>query len=108
MLAILERIVEGKGEEGDIELLLELADTITATALCGLGKSAASPVVSTIKSFRAVTGSQVVDLRYLRDVLPDYDDGEGVARLANARSSSASGSIPRSARAAPSAPKPAR
>jgi NADH-quinone oxidoreductase subunit F len=53
MLAILERIVEGKGEEGDIELLLELADTITATALCGLGKSAASPVVSTIKSFRA-------------------------------------------------------
>ncbi|MEN6635873.1 MAG: NADH-quinone oxidoreductase subunit NuoF [Clostridiaceae bacterium] len=53
MLAILERIVEGKGEEGDIELLLELADTITATALCGLGKSAASPVVSTIKSFRS-------------------------------------------------------
>ena len=53
MLAILERIVEGKGEEGDIELLLELADTITATALCGLGKSAASPVVSTIRSFRA-------------------------------------------------------
>ncbi|PKM40985.1 MAG: NADH-quinone oxidoreductase subunit F [Firmicutes bacterium HGW-Firmicutes-9] len=52
MLAILERIVEGKGEEGDIELLLELADTITATALCGLGKSAASPVVSTIRSFR--------------------------------------------------------
>ena len=53
MLAILERIVEGKGEEGDIELLLELADTISATALCGLGKSAASPVVSTIRSFRA-------------------------------------------------------
>ncbi len=52
MLAILERIVEGKGEDGDIELLLELADTISATALCGLGKSAASPVVSTIKSFR--------------------------------------------------------
>ncbi|MDD4312624.1 MAG: NADH-quinone oxidoreductase subunit NuoF [Eubacteriales bacterium] len=53
MLAILERIVEGKGAEGDIELLLELADTITATALCGLGKSAASPVVSTIRSFRS-------------------------------------------------------
>ena len=32
----------------------------------------------------AVTGGQVVDLRYLRDSLPDYDDGEGVARLANA------------------------
>ena len=52
MLAILERIVDGRGEEGDIELLLELADTISATALCGLGKTAASPVVSTIRSFR--------------------------------------------------------
>ncbi|SHI84596.1 4Fe-4S dicluster domain-containing protein [Lutispora thermophila DSM 19022] len=52
MLAILEKIVEGKGEDGDIELLLELADTISATALCGLGKTAPNPVVSTIRSFR--------------------------------------------------------
>lgn len=52
MLEILERIVEGKGEDGDIELLLELADTISHTSLCGLGKTAASPVVSTIKYFR--------------------------------------------------------
>ncbi|MDF2538713.1 MAG: hypothetical protein K0S76_1734 [Herbinix sp.] len=52
MLAILERIVEGKGEDGDIELLLELADTISSTALCGLGKSAPFPIVSTIKHFR--------------------------------------------------------
>ena len=63
MLAILERIVEGKGEEGDIELLLELADTITATALCGLGKSAASPVVSTIKSFRSEYEVHIRDKR---------------------------------------------
>ena len=52
MLEILERIVAGEGKEGDVELLLELADTISATALCGLGKTAASPVVSTIKGFR--------------------------------------------------------
>lgn len=52
MLAILERIVDGRGEEGDIDLLLELAETISATALCGLGKTAAFPVVSTIRSFR--------------------------------------------------------
>jgi len=52
MLAILERIVAGQGEEGDIDLLLELADTISATALCGLGKTAAFPVISTIRSFR--------------------------------------------------------
>ncbi len=52
MLEILERIVAGEGQEGDIELLLELADTISATALCGLGKTAPMPVVSTIKNFR--------------------------------------------------------
>ncbi len=52
MLAILERIVDGRGEDGDIEMLLELADTVSATSLCGLGKTAPSPVVSTIESFR--------------------------------------------------------
>ncbi len=52
MLEILERIVAGNGKDGDIELLLELADTISNTALCGLGKTAAMPVVSTIKNFR--------------------------------------------------------
>lgn len=52
MLEILERIVAGQGQPEDIDLLLELADTISATALCGLGKTAAGPVVSTIKYFR--------------------------------------------------------
>lgn len=63
MLEILERIVSGEGEEGDIELLLELADTISATALCGLGKSAAFPVVSTIRSFRDEYEAHIVDKR---------------------------------------------
>ena len=52
MLEILERIVAGQGQPGDIDLLLELAETISATALCGLGKTAAQPVVSTIRYFR--------------------------------------------------------
>lgn len=52
MLDILEKITKGNGSEEDIDMLCELADTITDTALCGLGKSAASPVVSTIKYFR--------------------------------------------------------
>lgn len=52
MLEILERIVAGDGEPGDIEMLLELGETISVTSLCGLGKSAASPVLSTIKYFR--------------------------------------------------------
>lgn len=52
MLEILERIVAGNGREEDIDLLLELADTISSTALCGLGKTAGNPVVSTIRNFR--------------------------------------------------------
>ena len=52
MLQILERIVAGQGEEEDLDMLLELADTISSTALCGLGKTAPLPVISTIKYFR--------------------------------------------------------
>jgi NADP-reducing hydrogenase subunit HndC len=52
MLEILERIVNGKGEEGDIEKLENLAKTIKATALCGLGQTAPNPVLSTLKFFR--------------------------------------------------------
>ncbi|MBE6999164.1 MAG: NADH-quinone oxidoreductase subunit NuoF [Ruminococcaceae bacterium] len=52
MLEILDRITEGKGEEGDIERLEELAYTIKATALCGLGQTAPNPVLSTIRYFR--------------------------------------------------------
>ena len=52
MLEILNRIVEGKGEEGDIEKLEALGKTIKATALCGLGQTAPNPVLSTIRYFR--------------------------------------------------------
>ncbi|MDR1126157.1 MAG: NADH-quinone oxidoreductase subunit NuoF [Deltaproteobacteria bacterium] len=52
MLEILERIVAGNGREEDIDTLLELADTVRSTALCGLGKTAPNPVISTIKFFR--------------------------------------------------------
>lgn len=63
MLEILERIVAGNGEEGDVERLLELADTISNTALCGLGKTAAFPVVSTIKNFRAEYDAHILEKR---------------------------------------------
>ena len=52
MLEILQRIVDGKGEEGDIEKLEDLAKTIKNTALCGLGQTAANPVLSTLRFFR--------------------------------------------------------
>lgn len=61
MREILERIVAGEGKDGDIELLLELADTISHTALCGLGKSAPSPVISTINNFREEYEAHIYD-----------------------------------------------
>lgn len=63
MLEILERIVAGSGKPGDVELLGELAETVSATALCGLGKSAASPVVSTLKYFRDEFDAHIVAKR---------------------------------------------
>lgn len=52
MLEILERITEGKGEEGDIEKLESLSESIKASSLCGLGQTAPNPVISTLKYFR--------------------------------------------------------
>ncbi len=52
MLEILTRIVEGKGKEGDIELLEELCNAIKDGALCGLGQTAPNPVLTTIRYFR--------------------------------------------------------
>lgn len=60
MLEILERIVAGNGELEDLDTLDELAHTITDTALCGLGKSAALPVMSTLKLFREEYEEHVV------------------------------------------------
>ncbi|AJH01154.1 NADH dehydrogenase [Clostridium beijerinckii] len=61
MLEILNDIVEGKGTLEDIDTLEELAETISDTALCGLGKSAAFPVRSTLRYFRDEYIEHVVD-----------------------------------------------
>lgn len=52
MLEILTRIVDGKGEKGDIELLEELCYAVKDGALCGLGQTAPNPVLTTLKYFR--------------------------------------------------------
>jgi NADH:ubiquinone oxidoreductase subunit F (NADH-binding)/(2Fe-2S) ferredoxin len=52
MLDILTDITEGRGKEEDIELLEELGDVMRETSLCGLGSTAANPILSTIKYFR--------------------------------------------------------
>ena len=52
MLEIVTDITEGRGKQGQIELLEELADTVSQTALCGLGKTAPNPVLTTLHHFR--------------------------------------------------------
>jgi len=52
MLEVLERICEGRGAEGDIELLSELAAQIKDGSLCALGQTAPNPVLTTIRYFR--------------------------------------------------------
>lgn len=61
MLEILERITEGKGEEGDIERLESLSETMSSASLCGLGQTAANPVISTLKYFRSEYESHIRD-----------------------------------------------
>jgi len=52
MLKILTNISKGKGKEGDIELLEELSEVTRDASLCALGRTAANPVLSTIRYFR--------------------------------------------------------
>ena len=52
MLEILQKITEGRADLEDLERLEELAILIPKTAICGLGKAAPNPVLSTLKFFR--------------------------------------------------------
>jgi NADH-quinone oxidoreductase subunit F len=61
MLEILNRICEGRGEEADVDRLIELGDMIKDTSLCGLGQTAPNPVLSTIRHF----GNEYVE--HIRD-----------------------------------------
>ena len=61
MLDILEKIVNGNGEMEDLDKLEELATMIQSMALCGLGKSAPLPVLSTLSTFRDEYVEHIVD-----------------------------------------------
>ncbi len=52
MMEILNRICDGQGQEGDIELLEQLCVSIKDGSLCGLGQTAPNPVLTTIRYFR--------------------------------------------------------
>lgn len=61
MQEILTRLTQGKGKDGDIELLEELCCAIKDGALCGLGQTAPNPVLTTIKYFRNEYQAHIAD-----------------------------------------------
>ncbi|MDP6662692.1 MAG: NADH-quinone oxidoreductase subunit NuoF [SAR202 cluster bacterium] len=63
MLEILTRITEGNGREGDIDLLVELAQGTKDGSLCGLGQMAPNPVLTTLAFFRDEYQEHIVNRR---------------------------------------------
>jgi NADH-quinone oxidoreductase subunit F len=61
MLSILDKISTGKATMADLDILTDLGEMITATSLCGLGQTAANPVLTTLRHFREEYESHIVD-----------------------------------------------
>ena len=59
--AILERITHGSGTIEDIDMLQELSSVVKTCSLCGLGKTATNPVLSTLKYFKDEYIAHIVD-----------------------------------------------
>ena len=71
MRDILTGICSGRGKEGDVELLLEICETLSEASLCALGKSAPNPVLSTIKYFREEYDAHISGLCCPAGVCPE-------------------------------------
>jgi len=88
LLEILERITHGEGREGDLELLKELSEDVKAGSLCGLGKTAPNPVLTSLRYFRDDYEAHVKEKRcpgkMCRPLIAYYIDLEKCARGCNA------------------------
>lgn len=89
MLHILDRITCGEGETGDLEKLESLAELLAETALCALGKTAANPILSAIRYFRAEFEEHIRDRRcpgkvckglFLYQIDPELCTGCGICK----------------------------
>jgi NADH:ubiquinone oxidoreductase subunit F (NADH-binding)/(2Fe-2S) ferredoxin/Pyruvate/2-oxoacid:ferredoxin oxidoreductase delta subunit len=87
MMNILERIIQGEGQPGDIEKLESLANTLLATGLCALGGTAPNPVLTTIRYFREEYEAHINERRCPAKrctaltsyyILPDKCEGCGI------------------------------
>jgi NADH-quinone oxidoreductase subunit F len=74
MLEILNRICEGRGEECDLERLIDLGEMIKDTSLCGLGQTAPNPVLSTIRHFGQEYVEHIRDKHCRAGVCPSLVD----------------------------------
>mgnify|MGYP000937135759 FL=1 len=63
MLALLDDIIEGRADESTLTLLSQVAQTVRKGSLCGLGKTAPNPVLSTLRHFRAEIDAHVYQKR---------------------------------------------
>lgn len=61
MFEILDDITKGKGRKGDLDLLLELSESIQRSSVCGLGKTAPNPVLTTIRYFKDEYEAHITD-----------------------------------------------
>jgi NADP-reducing hydrogenase subunit HndC len=80
MNKILTNITQGKGKEGDIELLEVLSETAMEASLCALGKSAPNPFLSTLRYFRNEYEAHIRDKKcpalYCKELIKYYIDPE--------------------------------
>lgn len=63
MRQILTRIVQGRGEPGDLALLEEIGAAVKASSLCGLGQTSPNPVLSTLRYFRSEYEAHILEKR---------------------------------------------
>ena len=79
----LDRILDGKGEPGDLDYLHSLSETIKTASRCGLGQTSPNPVLSTLTNFRDVYESLVKPregaLKRSFDFRAAVQDAEGIA-----------------------------
>ena len=71
MLRILEDVTTGKGKIKDLDLLLELAKDVKAGSLCGLGRTAPNPALTTIRYFREEYEAHILEKRCPAKVCPE-------------------------------------
>ncbi|MBW2486300.1 MAG: 4Fe-4S binding protein, partial [Deltaproteobacteria bacterium] len=84
LLKILERITEGEGRDEDLKILAQLSEDIKAGSLCGLGKTAPNPVLTTLRYFLDDYEAHVKEKRcpgkVCRPLIAFYIDLEKCAR----------------------------